>query len=79
MLLKELATRLSARDSKACAVFIPVTQTLLADAIGVTHIHFNRIIGDMAKSGVIATSRGGIFVNCVSTLEKLGDDVIVAA
>lgn len=79
MLLKELATRLSARDTKPCPVFIPVTQTLLADAIGVTHIHFNRIIGDMAKRGAIATSRGGILVNCVSTLDKLGDDVIAAA
>lgn len=79
MLLKELATRLSARDTKPSPVFIPVTQTLLADAIGVTHIHFNRIIGDMAKRGAIATSRGGILVNCVSTLEKLGDEVIAAA
>lgn len=79
MLLKELATRLSIQGTGPSPVFIPVTQTLLADAIGVTHIHFNRIIGDMVKRGVIATSRGGILVNSISNLEKLGDDLIVAA
>ncbi|MCZ8177681.1 MAG: Crp/Fnr family transcriptional regulator [Rhizobium sp.] len=79
MLLKELAMRLSIQGTGPSPVFIPITQTLLADAIGVTHIHFNRIIGDMVKRGVIATSRGGILVNSLSTLEKLGDDLIVAA
>lgn len=79
MLLKELAMRLTVQGTGPSPVFIPITQTLLADAIGVTHIHFNRIIGDMVKRGVIATSRGGILVNSLSTLEKLGDDLIVAA
>lgn len=80
MLLKELATRLSYyEDPKPSPVFIPVTQTLLADAIGLTHIHFNRIIGDMVKRGAIATSRGGIMISSISNLEKLSDDLIVAA
>ncbi|MBC2774787.1 Crp/Fnr family transcriptional regulator [Rhizobium sp. AQ_MP] len=80
MLLKELATRLSSYEGREPSqVFIPVTQTLLADAIGLTHIHFNRIIGDMAKRGAIATSRGGITINSISTLEKLGAELIVAA
>lgn len=79
MLLKELATRLSSYEGEPRSVFIPVTQTLLADAIGLTHIHFNRIIGDMAKRGAIATSRGGIMVNSISNLDKLGEELIVAA
>ncbi|RKE80261.1 MULTISPECIES: Crp/Fnr family transcriptional regulator [Rhizobium] len=79
MLLKELSLRLSAAAGQVGPVFIPVTQSLLADAIGVTHIHFNRIIGDMGRRGVIATSRGGILVNSISMLEKLGEDLIVAA
>ncbi|MDH4438940.1 MAG: Crp/Fnr family transcriptional regulator [Rhizobium sp.] len=72
MLLTELARRLSTQGTGPHPVFIPLTQTLLADAIGLTHIHLNRIIGDIVKCGVIATSRGGILVNSLSNLEKLG-------
>lgn len=79
MLLKELSLRLSAAGGQAGPVFIPVTQSLLADAIGLTHIHFNRIIGDMGKRGIIATSRGGILVNSISKLEKLGEELVAAA
>ncbi|MDH4442692.1 MAG: Crp/Fnr family transcriptional regulator [Rhizobium sp.] len=79
ILLKELATRLGIPGSPLTPVFIPVTQTLLADAAGLTHIHFNRVLGDMVKSGVISTSRGGIFVNSLYSLDKLDNNLTVAA
>lgn len=79
LLLKEMALRLIPAGSAPAPVFIPVTQTLLADAVGVTHIHFNRIIGDLAKRDIVRTSRGGLMVMSLKRLEELCDEATVAA
>jgi CRP-like cAMP-binding protein len=77
-LLVELVRRLAPKPANA-PVMIPVTQTLLADAIGVTHIHFNRIISEFSRKGAVDTCRGGILVNDIAWLEGIASEMTEAA
>lgn len=78
-LLREMMTRLAGPASSGGPVFIPVTQTLLADAIGVTNIHFNRVVGDLVRRGVVSTSRGGILVHSIDKIDECLEEIIEAA
>lgn len=77
-LLIELVRRLSPSDEEA-PVMIPVTQSLLADAIGLTHIHFNRVISEFARRGTVDTCRGGILVKDIPWLAGIADEMTEAA
>lgn len=78
MLLSELAQRLQPKGLPG-PVLVPITQSLLADAIGVTHIHFNRVISDFARRGAVDTCRGGIQVKNLSWLTNIADEMTEAA
>jgi CRP-like cAMP-binding protein len=53
-LLSELARRLDAVGlSKDAAYYLPLTQTDLADALGLTSIHVNRVLQGLRKEGVL--------------------------
>lgn len=73
MLLIEMVKRLRIKG-RSGPIPIPVTQSLMADAVGVTHIHFNRIIGEMSRRKIIETCRGSIIVNDIKWLERLADE-----
>lgn len=77
-LLIELVRRLSPSDEEA-PVMIPVTQSLLADAVGLTHIHFNRVISEFARRGTVDTCRGGILVKDIPRLAGIADEMTEAA
>lgn len=77
-LLTDMVRRLTPKGQLG-PVMIPVTQSLLADAIGVTHIHFNRVISEFARRGVVDTCRGGILVKDISWISGLADEMIEAA
>jgi CRP/FNR family transcriptional regulator, anaerobic regulatory protein len=77
-LLVEMVRRLAPKGEPG-PVMIPVTQSLLADAIGVTHIHFNRVVSDFARRGVLDTCRGGILVNDLCWLTGVADEMTEAA
>jgi CRP-like cAMP-binding protein len=78
MLLTELAQRILPKGT-AGPVLVPITQSLLADAIGVTHIHFNRVVSEFARRGAVDTCRGGIQVKDLAWLSSIADEMIEAA
>jgi CRP-like cAMP-binding protein len=78
MLLVEMVRRLAPKSGTG-PIMIPITQSLLADAIGVTHIHFNRVLSEFAKRGVVDTCRGGIVVKDMAWLANIADEMNEAA
>jgi CRP-like cAMP-binding protein len=76
-LLYELMERFDLSLGRPTPIAIPLTQSLLADAVGVTHIHFNRIIRDMIKCGIVSTRRGVLFVNNPALLEDIARPVLL--
>lgn len=78
MLLVEMVKRLASKPGSG-PVMIPITQSLLADAIGVTHIHFNRVISEFSRKGAVETSRGGILVNDMPWLINIANEMHEAA
>jgi CRP-like cAMP-binding protein len=42
---------------------VPLTQELLADALGLTSVHINRTLQSMRRDGLLA-GRSGLFVLC---------------
>ncbi|WJH41117.1 Crp/Fnr family transcriptional regulator [Aliirhizobium terrae] len=78
MLLMEMVKRLGPQGSNE-PVMIPVTQSLLADTVGVTHIHFNRIVSELVRRGIVDTCRGGIQIRDMSWLAGMAEEIIEAA
>lgn len=74
MLLTELVRRLRVGEKSDLPLAIPVTQSLMADAVGVTHIHFNRVISDFSRRGVVSTTRGSVVVKDMAWLEHFAED-----
>ncbi len=70
-LLCDLVKRFAAGMGASAALALPITQSLLADAVGVTHIHFNRVVGEFGKMGLVETRRGTLFIRDVSGLEDI--------
>jgi CRP/FNR family transcriptional regulator, anaerobic regulatory protein len=78
MLLIEMVRRLAPKGVSE-PVMIPVTQSLLADTVGVTHIHFNRIVSELVRRGIVDTCRGGIQVRDMTWLAGMAEEIIEAA
>ena len=70
-LLRDLTKRYEASGGSSSAMSLPITQSLLADAVGVTHIHFNRVVGEFAKMGLIETRRGTLSIKDQRGLEDI--------
>jgi CRP/FNR family transcriptional regulator len=77
-LLAELVQRLTPRGVVG-PIMIPITQCLLADAIGVTHIHFNRVINEFTRRNIVDTCRGGIIVKDPPSLVHMAHEMTDAA
>ncbi|HEV7416108.1 Crp/Fnr family transcriptional regulator [Tianweitania sediminis] len=79
LLLWELVMRLRVSEAQVMPVVIPITQALLADAVGVTHIHFNRIVSEFCRLGILATQRGRLFVTNPRSLQVIASEITCAA
>lgn len=63
-LLWELHTRLdSARQHDDPEMSFPLTQETLADALGMTSVHINRVLQQMRREGLISLKRGFLTVH----------------
>lgn len=69
-LLCDLLKRFQATGGGS-AIALPITQSLMADSVGVTHIHFNRVISEFAKAGLVETRRGTLFIRNAVALEDI--------
>lgn len=68
----ELQDRLAVVDPAAAVRFrLPLTQELLADALGLTAVHVNRTIQALRRDGLLAWQNGTISFPDRSRLEKL--------
>jgi CRP-like cAMP-binding protein len=54
-------------------LFLPVSQILLADALGISPVHTNRTVRRLAREGLIETTAAGITVLDESGLREIGD------
>lgn len=69
----EVAVRVRAvglNDGNTCPW--PVTQPELADAVGLTDVHVNRVLRDLRQDGLLTTARGTFSVLDWPALTKLG-------
>jgi CRP-like cAMP-binding protein len=73
-LIAELRTRLSVVGLSTADTFeLPMTQIDLADALGLTPVHVNRVIQELRKSGLIKLSRHTLSLGDAERLMELGD------
>jgi len=73
-ILCELVTRLRAvglADGHACD--LPLTQTELADALGLTNITVNRVLQDLRRDGLITLQRSALSVDDWDGLIDIGE------
>lgn len=71
-LLVELVERqISAGIDEDVATRLPLTQAALADAIGVSEIHGNRVMRTLKREGLVATTRRAIQVLDVDGLRRV--------
>lgn len=72
-LLAEIARRLHTvglmKDDQA---FLPLTQVHLADALGLTSVHVNRVLQELRKSGVVDLKDRVLRFSDAAALEKMG-------
>lgn len=72
-LLAELARRLEAvglmKDDQA---FLPLTQVHLADALGLTSVHVNRVLQELRKGGVVDLKDRVLRFSDAERLEQMG-------
>lgn len=52
---------------------MPLTQTEIGDALGLTPVHVNRVLKGLRVDGIIATSRGALQIIDVAALRRIGD------
>ncbi|MGK6324012.1 Crp/Fnr family transcriptional regulator [Sphingomonas sp. DT-51] len=71
-LLCELSVRLNAEKDDKSSYAFPLTQEQIADALGLTSVHVNRMIKLLRTDGVIATVKGKMSIQSVATLRLLG-------
>ncbi|MBJ6123768.1 Crp/Fnr family transcriptional regulator [Sphingomonas mollis] len=72
-LFSELSERtmMSVPDSLADS-FLPLTQLELADTLGLTPVHVNRVLRELQQRGMVALRRGGVMMTDLSALRQLG-------
>lgn len=71
-LLCELSVRLRAEDANVSRFELPLTQEQIADAIGLTSVHVNRMIQQLRGTGLIVTDGRSITLPDVARLRRLG-------
>jgi CRP-like cAMP-binding protein len=70
----ELESRLSARGLAEGGAFpLPMTQEMLADAMGLSVVHVNRTLQQMRREGIIDLSRGRIAILELEILRRSGE------
>jgi CRP-like cAMP-binding protein len=73
-LLSELARRLKAVGRmEGNEVYLPLTQVHLADALGLTSVHVNRVLQELRRDGVLDLRDRKLRVSDPALLEALGD------
>jgi CRP-like cAMP-binding protein len=73
-LIAELRARLSVVGLSTADTFeLPMTQIDLADALGLTPVHVNRVIQELRKNGLIKLSRHTLSLGDAERLMELGD------
>ncbi len=73
-LILEIHTRLTTIDRvKGSSFHFPVTQALLADAIGTSAVHVNRVIQELRTKELLEIERGEITILDQEGLRKLAD------
>jgi CRP-like cAMP-binding protein len=73
-LLCEFGVRLEASGNGDVGRYeLPMTQEQLADAVGLTSVHVNRVLRQLAEEGLIARDRRSITINDWDRLRATGD------
>ena len=73
-LLCEFAVRLEAAGlGERCNYGLPMTQEQLADAMGLTAVHTNRILMGLGEDGLISRTNRSLRINSWPDLVKIGD------
>lgn len=72
-LICELAVRLGADGDAEVTFRLPLTQEHLADALGLTAVHVNRVMQQLRADGLIATANRSVTIPDMGRLRELGD------
>jgi CRP-like cAMP-binding protein len=73
-LLCEFGVRLKASGNGDVGRYeLPMTQEQLADAVGLTSVHVNRVLRQLAEEGLIARDRRSITINDWDRIRAAGD------
>ncbi len=71
-LLSELSTRLTVvSESPDLSMHFPLTQEEIADALGLTSVHVNRVLNELRRRGLITSRRGGLTVLDLPMLKQM--------
>ncbi|MBD8546765.1 Crp/Fnr family transcriptional regulator [Sphingomonas sp. CFBP 8760] len=72
-LLSELAERMAMVAPNGMAShFVPLTQEEIADALGLTPVHVNRVAQELRGQAVISSKRGGFTILDLPALQAMG-------
>jgi len=73
-LLSEIGTRLQRLGLAAGDRFeLPMTQLDIADALGLTPVHVNRVVQELRRSGLLELRKHSVFLPDLPRLKELGD------
>ncbi len=67
-LLSDLVSRLIALHGMQSVFLLPLTQSHIADASGLTHVHVNRILRGLRDLGIVTTHRGSLAIRDAEAL-----------
>jgi CRP-like cAMP-binding protein len=71
-LFSELSTRLMGMsDPPGQPLHFPLTQEEIADALGLTAVHVNRVLNELRRRGLITSRRGGLTVLDLPMLKQM--------
>jgi CRP-like cAMP-binding protein len=72
----EVVTRVRAIElvaSDASTIPLPISQTVLAEALGLTAVHINRTLNALRADGFVTVDRGVLVINDWNGLQRAGD------
>jgi CRP-like cAMP-binding protein len=73
-LLAEIGTRLQVMGLAADDRFeLPMTQLDIADALGLTPVHINRVVQELRRDGLLELRKHSVFLPDLPRLKELGD------
>lgn len=70
-LICELAVRIRAVDGKSVSFDFPLTQETLADALGLTPVHVNRMVRELRAEGLVEDAHRTITLPDVAALRRM--------